>query len=88
VPDRLVASVAAGLPIAIPREGYEACKEYLRGYRAVIEFETPAHLASKLSDREEVGRLKNLAWEDRRRYVGEQHLKELIPFLVDVARAG
>jgi hypothetical protein len=81
VPDRLVASVAAGIPIAIPREGYAACKEYLRDYPAVIEFGSIAELAQRLRDRPTIAAYQRAAREASRGYVGEHHLPPLLDFL-------
>ncbi len=81
VPDRLVASVAAGVPIAIPSVGYDACREYLKNYRGVVEFSSPADLASQLNDRATVDRLRRFASEDSRAFAGEAHAATLASFL-------
>lgn len=81
VPDRLVASVAAGIPIAIPRRGYAACKEYLRDYPAVIEFDSPDELADRLRDRQALAACKQRAQHASRRYLGEAHMGLLMEFV-------
>ena len=73
VPDRLVTSVAGGVPIAVPRQGYDAVKSYLRDYPAVIEFDSAGGLAETLGDRQLVSRLRNSAWAARQSYVAKQH---------------
>ncbi len=71
VPDRLISSVAAGVPIAISRAGYTASRNYLRSYRAVIEFADWTDLSRQLSDREKLSAMKDAAWQDRERYTAE-----------------
>lgn len=77
VPDRLVASVSAGVPIAIPAHGYTACKEYLRDYEAVITFHSPKELAERLMDRTAMEHYRRMARENSRKYVGERHMQPL-----------
>lgn len=84
VPDRLLSSVAAGVPIAIPRKGYAASKTYLRDYAAVIEFDTAGDLRSQLDDRKLIHELRERAWDARHRYVAENHAAELTRFLARV----
>ena len=81
VPDRLVASVAAGVPVALPAQGYAACREYLKDYGAVIPFASAAELAQRLRDRASVAELRRLARHDSRKYVGERHLNSLLAFI-------
>jgi hypothetical protein len=81
VPDRLLSSVAAGVPVAVPRHGYAASKHYLRNYDAVIEFENPADLKAKLSDRGAVRELREKAWAARHRYTAEAQGADLAAFL-------
>jgi hypothetical protein len=81
VPDRLVASVAAGIPVAMPKHGYGACKEYLAGYRALIEFESPSELADKLKDRALIAQAKQQAIEDGPDYAAERHCDRLLDFV-------
>lgn len=85
VPDRVLSSVAAGVPIAIPRRGYAASKTYLRDYGAVIEFDTPRDLKDRLSDRDELRALRERAWHARRGYVAEAHAGRLAQFLSALA---
>jgi hypothetical protein len=79
--DRLIASVTAGIPIAIPSRGYAASKEYLKEYEAVITFDSPEELAKKLADRAEIARLRALARQRSELYVGEKRLAPLMEFL-------
>jgi glycosyltransferase involved in cell wall biosynthesis len=79
--DRLVASVTAGIPIAIPAQGYAASREYLKDYEAVIEFSSPAELAAKLADRQAMARLRAIARERSASYIGERRLGPLMDFL-------
>jgi len=78
VPDRLIASVTAGIPIAIPARGYEACKEYLKDYQAVIEFDSASDLAAKLRDRQSLHALKSLALQNSGNYLGEPRVAQLL----------
>jgi hypothetical protein len=81
IPDRLITSVAAGIPIALPSETYAACREYLKAYGAVLEFRSMEHLAEQLRDRKRINELRRLAWERSRLYRAEQHLPALLTFL-------
>jgi len=81
VPDRLITSVAAGIPIALPADGYTACKEYLQEYGAVIEYRSMAHLAEQLRDRTDVERLRRTAFEKAEGYRAEKLLPRLVSFL-------
>jgi hypothetical protein len=87
VPDRLLSSVAAGVPVAIPRVGYAASKRYLRDYGAMIEFDSPAALAAALADRAAVRTLHDTAWAARSRYTAEAQGASLASFLERVAAA-
>ena len=71
VPDRLITSVAARVPIALPARGFSGCREYLRDYEAVIEYESMAHLATQLRDRERIDGLRKLARERGNRFHAE-----------------
>lgn len=84
IPDRLLGSVTMGIPIAIPDRGYDACKEFLRDYEAVIEFSNPQDLKQKLSNREYIRELKRLAFKNSNRYHGERELPNLIKFISDI----
>ncbi len=81
VPDRLLSSATAGVPIAIPRRGYAASKTYLRDYPAVLEFDRPADLHAALSDRTAMARLHDAAWGARERYTAEAQGGKLLAFL-------
>jgi hypothetical protein len=81
VPDRLISSVAAGVPVAVPRKGYQGIKQYLAGHEALIEFDDPADLYRQLSDRARVQHLKALAWSARGQFVAERHGPLLQNFL-------
>lgn len=81
IPDRLVTSVAAGAPIAIPRHGYAAVKSYLADYPAVVEFETASDLAAALADRSQIARLREAAWNSRGNYDATRHGPTLARFL-------
>lgn len=72
VPDRLLSSVLAGVPIALPADGYAASRSYLCDYAAVLTFSSPEDLHRQLADREQISRLKDVAWKSRRRYVAER----------------
>ena len=84
VPDRLITSVAAGVPIAIPAQGYEASKNYLREYPAVFTFKSPQDLKQQLSDRAHVTALREAAWTARVRYHAEGQETRLRAFLAEV----
>lgn len=71
VPDRLLTSVAAGVPIAIPKRGYTGSKQYLEDYAAVFEFESLTHLKHQLDDRDRVRGMRDAAWTARTRYTAE-----------------
>ena len=88
VPDRLITSVAAGAPIAIPSEGYVAAKEYLKDYPAVIEFDSPGHLAQTLADRSHITRLRQAAWNARQNYSATRHGADLQRFLEQLLGLG
>jgi hypothetical protein len=81
VPDRLLSSVAAGVPIAIPRKGYAASRTYLRDYDAVFEFDAMGDLKAALSDRAAVRTMQDRAWDARRRFTAAAHGTELSEFL-------
>jgi hypothetical protein len=81
VPDRLISSVAAGVPVAIPRRGYAGAKQYLKDYPAVIEFDSPEELAATLADRGYVAHLRNAAWNARQKYSATPHGDDLQKFL-------
>lgn len=78
--DRLITSVAAGVPIAIPRHGYAASKDYLSSY-PTIEFDTPAELRAVLMDRDRVRQMRKDAWAARSEFVAERHQSALHEFI-------
>jgi hypothetical protein len=81
VPDRLITSVAAGVPIAIPRQGYAGAKQYLKDYPAVMEFDSAEHLASLLADRPGIAKMREAAWNARQNYSATRHGDDLQAFL-------
>ena len=80
IPDRLVTSVAAGVPIAIPRQGYAAAKSYLKNY-PVIQFDSPQDLAEQLADRPKIAALREAAWNARPNYAAAAHGPAFAQFL-------
>lgn len=84
VPDRLITSVTAGVPIAIPKEGYSASKAYLKSYPAVIEFDSADSLARTLADRPLIASLRNAAWKARLNYTAAGYGRALQQFLEDL----
>jgi hypothetical protein len=81
VPDRLLTSVAAGTPVAVPKEGYAGSKQYLSDYPAVFEFESASDLKNQLTDREHVQAMREAAWNARGLYTAERQGEHLVPFL-------
>jgi hypothetical protein len=79
--DRLLTSVTAGVPIAMPKQGYAASKSYLKDHPAVIEFDSPAELRAALSDRPQVQRWRDAAWNARPNYAAERHGPALRAYL-------
>lgn len=84
IPDRLVASVSSGIPIALPRSGYDACKELLAQYEAVIEYDTPDGLKRQLSDRAGLQALRVAARENSARLCAEHSLSQLTDFICSI----
>jgi len=82
VPDRLITSVSAGIPIAIPSEGYGGAKSYLQKYPAIFEFDSACHLRSMLADRSHIRELKDIAWEARELYTAEKQGDKLKAFIM------
>ena len=80
IPDRLITSVAAGVPVAIPRHGYGAIKSYLRDY-PMLEFDTADELAQTLADRSLVVQLREAAWNSRSNYDAARYGPVLAQFL-------
>ncbi len=81
VPDRLITSVAAGVPVAIPRQGYAGSKAYLAAYPAVFEFDSGADLKRQLEDRGRVRDIRDAAWDARSRYTAEMQGEGLVRFM-------
>ena len=80
--DRLLTSVTAGVPIAIPKQGYAASKSYLReGGYPMIEFESPRDLHEALSNRARMNELRDQAWAARQNYAAERHGPALRKYL-------
>lgn len=84
VPDRLVAGVAAGLPVFLPRAGYEACWEYLADYPAAIPFDTPDDIRRALDDRPRMADLRAAARDARGPFTAEAHADRLLDFVATV----
>jgi hypothetical protein len=84
VPDRLITSLSARLPIALPAAGFSACKEYLRDYGAVLEYSSMADLAEQLHDREHMRSLRKLAHARGAHFHAEMTFDTLRRFLIQV----
>ena len=84
VPDRLLTSVAAGVPIAIPSTGYTGSKQYLADYPAVFQYDSVPNLKRQLADRKRVQAMHIDAWQARERYTAEAQGGELAQFLAVV----
>lgn len=85
IPDRLISAVAAGVPIALPTSGYDACEAYLEEYQAVIRFDSPDELASRLKDRTSIAKMRKLAWTNRQNYTSESDDNQWVTFLRTIA---
>lgn len=85
VPDRLISSVAAGVPIAIPEKGYAASKTYLANYPAVFEFADATDLKAQLGDRSRVSTIRDAAWLARGDYAAQKHGETLMAFLASIS---
>lgn len=86
VPDRLLTSVAAGIPVAVPRQGYTGLKQYLADYPAMLEFDNGPDLHTQLSDRTRIQHLHEQAWQARHHYTAERHAPRLQQFIHGLAR--
>lgn len=86
IPDRLIASVASGIPIAIPKFGYDACKEFLKMYQSVIEFESFDDLKNQLKDREALSKLKETAIKNSSNYTLEGYVDKFIAFTKEIGK--
>ena len=80
IPDRLITSVAAGIPVAIPSRGYDACREYLSEYEATVEFDSLNDLALKLSDRVAMESLSHRSVYNSKKYLLENKIRTLLNF--------
>jgi antitoxin (DNA-binding transcriptional repressor) of toxin-antitoxin stability system len=87
VPDRLLTSVAAGVPIAIPSHGYTGAKQYLVDYPAVLEFDSVPELKRQLSDRPRIEAMHHAALNARKMYTAEAQGPALADFLVTLTGA-
>lgn len=81
VPDRLISSVAAGVPVALPAKGYSGSRQYLGSDHPVYSFDSGAHLMSMLRDRSRVAEMRARAWACRERFAAERHGPALASFL-------
>lgn len=85
VPDRLAASVCSGIPVAVPARGYEASKDFLGEYGAVIEFSSFQDLRSQLGDRPAISALKKRAVHNAEKYyVIERYTTQLLDIIARV----
>lgn len=73
VPDRLITSAIAGVPIAVPSDGYGGTIEYLSDHPSVLRYDDARHLARMLGDRGRVNELRDAAWQARTGFVAERH---------------
>lgn len=85
VPDRLISSVAAGVPIALPARGYRAAHDHLADHPAVISFESFTDLARQLADRPRIAAMRQAAWQGRSRHAAEWQGPRLCRFLEELA---
>lgn len=81
VPDRLISSVAAGVPVAMPAQGYSGSRQYLGSDHPVFSFDSAAHLMSLLRDRSRVADMRAQAWARREHFAAERHGPALASFL-------
>lgn len=86
VPDRLISTVAAGVPVAIPEQGYDGAKQYLRGHGGVLVFRDAPHLRRLLDDRSRVAEARAQAWAQRGSYAAERHAQPLCDFVASLPR--
>ena len=77
IPDRLIAGVAAGIPVAVPRTGYDASKEFLRPYEAVIEYSSPKELSEHLNDRVYINKLRTIGRKNASLYSAELYMEKI-----------
>ena len=86
VPDRLISTVAAGVPVAIPEQGYDGAKQYLQGHGGVLVFRDATHLRRLLDDRVRVEEARARAWAQRGQYAAELHAQSLCDFVSSLPR--
>lgn len=84
IPDRLIASVAAGIPVAIPSTGYDASREFLRPYEAVIEYKSTRDLCEHLSDRLHIKTLKAMAIKFASWYSADAYIQKVFDLIARV----
>jgi len=80
IPDRMITSVCAGLPVAFPSDGYEACEEYVADYGAVIRYSSERELAAILKDRKYIESLRRVGRVHCGNYREEPQIPALIEF--------
>lgn len=85
VPDRLITSVAAGVPIAVQNTGYAGALEYLEEHPGVIRFSSIADLQRQLFDRGRIDALRDAAWQARELYTAEAQAPVLLAHLEKLA---
>lgn len=81
VPDRLISSVAAGVPVAIPGGAYAASLSYLEDYPATLRFTSPQELCARLADRDTIAQLRETAWRSRGCYTAEAQSHAMLEVL-------
>jgi hypothetical protein len=81
IPDRLISSVAAGVPIALPTEGFDAVTEYLKDYPAILRFRTPNELANQLRESSMISQLRVQAQQAQSLYRAERDDQLWVDFL-------
>jgi len=84
IPDRLITSVTSGVPVAIPRCGYTASKEYVKKYKALIEFDSPRELLWVLNNRVRVRELRTNAQINSKLYVCSGLYNGLMAFIQQI----
>ena len=86
VPDRLISTVASGVPVAIPEQGYDGAKQYLQGHGGVLAFRDVQHLRRLLDDRSRVAEARAQSWAQRGQYAAERHAASLSDFVSSLPR--
>lgn len=85
VPDRLISSVAAGVPVALPSQGYIGSRQYLGPDHPVFTFEDATDLMSQLRDRSRVAEMRSRAWARRAHFAAERQGPALASFLASLS---